>query len=270
MEEKKKRFKFSPKIMIPILIVVMLVAAVCVFLWLKREPAEVPNGEEITEESPTPTVPTDEYTIGMQTIPVLTIPEIESAVADSGEGSDAVSYVYSSFPTPATAAEAYMRELIGETHGYLVVDKYFVQDSAPDFTKPTGTVRLAKATEEENWLNFVTVSWTESDCTVRLEYVRGIIDDVPEGMTLTEAFQYVKGLHPSELGLSGESMDEYQVYTESGTVLVGNRACMQISVHSRDNPEGTNDVTGYYLLSSDGRHIYRLDKTSGTVEELDF
>lgn len=272
MKKPKVKLKFPPlKIMIPLLVVVVLAAAVCIFLWVRGgSDEEVNSGDEteIVEEVPAPTVPTDAYTVGTETLPVLTIPEVTSSVAEQEEGSETVAYVFSSFPTPVVTAETYMRQLMDESVGFIIVDDDFYKYEAPDFTKTEGSVRLAKEAGD-GLISSVVISWTAEDCTVELESVPGVISDIPEGMTLNEAFEYIKSLPPSALGLSGESMNEYQVYTESGTVLVGNRACMQISVHSRDNPQNTNKVSSYYLLSSDGRHIYRLDKATGEIEELD-
>lgn len=216
-----------------------------------------------------------------------------------------VSYTYTGLSNAGHEASVYVSSLV-QDQKFSVVDAEFVRTKAPDFTTPEGTVLLAKniqkpepeaaqegedasasssvspspvPTEEpKDMVVTMELAWTEGVLVITGDQAEGKVTSPPEEerpvtpgatMTMSEAVDYLYSLEPSVLGLSGDSMEDYRIYAMDGAVLVNNQPCMRLNVYSRDNPEHTNDVAGFYLLSRDGAHLYQLDEQAGKVVELE-
>ena len=54
-------------------------------------------------------------------------------------------------------------------------------------------------------------------------------------------------------------MSEYRYYATGKTVSVDGIRCREIMVYSENPNAGTNDIEGRYLLSMDGRRLFRDD-----------
>lgn len=262
MKEKKEKtgLKFNWKIAIPPLVIVVAAAVVCVILFLK--------GRDGTESKKVK-LPTA-YAVGQVEIPAMTPAEDEEVTwTQDAEGV----YTYEGFEDNAAAAEDYAKKLLDGGMGFVVVDDSYTEQELPEFTEATGTVGLACDSAVKGRLYSVVIEWSEENCVVKLDDPEGTISE-PEtttssGKTLAEKMDYFESLSPALLGLEGTSMAEYEVYAMSGTVLVDHYACLQINVYSKQNPVETNDPCGVYLMTSDEQHIYRLDKLTGVVTELD-
>ena len=76
------------------------------------------------------------------------------------------------------------------------------------------------------------------------------------------------GLGHQVLGLSGESMESYRVYSRDGFVKINDQACMRLDVYSYDENQGTNIIAGNFYLSSDGRRLYQFDEVNRKMTEL--
>jgi len=93
---------------------------------------------------------------------------------------------------------------------------------------------------------------------------------MPQGTTQAQAREFFENLSPADLGLDGESMDEYNIYPAEKVVLVGDIPCVEVFVYSDENDTGTNDIQGRYLLSrSSPRRLFLLDEQTGKAKELD-
>lgn len=258
---KGKVKKLNPKLLIAAAVVVVAGAAAFFLLGPGK-------GEE-------PPAPVTEYTLGGENISALTTYEgvsVEKVSGEEEEGEEATEEVYAYEGLEATGAliQAYAEQLSSEEGGFSVVDESCQKTDLPDFEADEGVVRLAKdSTAEEGKVLSMELSWSGSQCTVILDMPEGAVHEAEsQGMTLMELSDYVKRLSPATLGLEGTSMDQYEVYVIDGSVLVDDRPCVRVNVYSKDNPEETNHVKGMYLMTGDGRHIYRLDQEQGTVEEL--
>ena len=84
-------------------------------------------------------------------------------------------------------------------------------------------------------------------------------------MTLMEVMDFVNSLDPADLGLSGESMSEYQIYQSEKAIPVDNLPCMKITVYSAES--GSNRPEGTFLVARDGTAIYRLEGDAVTKVE---
>ena len=85
-------------------------------------------------------------------------------------------------------------------------------------------------------------------------------------MDTANAMDHFASLSPESLGLEGESMSEYRYYATGKTVVVDNIKCREIMVYSVSESAGTNDIEGRYLLSMDGRKLFRDDGNRNITE----
>ena len=133
-----------------------------------------------------------------------------------------------------------------------------------------------QAPAPKKWLITVQIDWRAGNCVVTVDQKEGSITSPPKKagasaaktMTLTGAVDHFKGISPASLGLAGASMEEYQVQSLDGIVMVDGAPCMQLRVYSNQNVEKTNEFMGSFLMTSDGAHIYRLNEGQRTVEEI--
>ncbi len=87
-------------------------------------------------------------------------------------------------------------------------------------------------------------------------------------MTMSESVDYIHTLSPKQLGLEGDSMDDFEMLPSEGLILVDGEPCTEIMVYRRDPKTGTNVFQGSYLLDRSGSRLYRLDRDSNAVTEL--
>lgn len=87
-------------------------------------------------------------------------------------------------------------------------------------------------------------------------------------LTMSESVDYMQTLTPGQLGLEGDSMDDYEMLPSEGLILVDGEPCTEIMVYRRDPKTGTNVFQGSYLLDRSGSSLYRLDRDNNAVTEL--
>ena len=192
-----------------------------------------------------------------------TAPEMETTA-------DAVGYRYEGLSDAGTLVSAYTALLTSPDLGFDIVDGALVRADAPDFSVVSGDVNLAHRAAEADKVMLLRLTWAAGSCTVVTDTPEGEITDppAPEGMTMEEALDYVRGLPPSLLGLEGSSMEDYRIYALDGMALINGIPCIPVSVYRTAEDTDTNVVEGSFFLSSDQSRIYRLDTATGTVEEV--
>lgn len=149
-------------------------------------------------------------------------------------------------------------------------------DKADDQSDKEAAPAKDQAPAPKKWLITVQIDWRAGNCVVTVDQKEGSITSPPKKagasaaktMTLTGAVDHFKGISPASLGLAGASMEEYQVQSLDGIVMVDGAPCMQLRVYSNQNVEKTNEFMGSFLMTSDGAHIYRLNEGQRTVEEI--
>lgn len=211
-------------------------------------------------------------------------------------------YTYKGVKEPGVAVQSYVQELTQEENGFVVVNQDYVQVQHPNYSTEENQVFLAKTlsegsgegetsevsaqeesssapaegeTEEvsQDQLLTMELSWSPGECVVTVGTDEGTIqlaeDAEPiEPMSENEMVDYFNSLTPADLGLSGESMSEYEVYVMGGNVLVDEHPCVKLQVYSRNNAGDTNQFVGMYLMSSGGEYIYRVDMDTGEASQL--
>ena len=183
---------------------------------------------------------------------------------------------YEGLGNAATVASAYTTLLTDPAVGFYPVDSTLQPAKLPEFDTDAGSVQLVMKAEEdeENEDGFFyafRVEWSKDVVTLIPEKVEGSLPDPPQPveMTLSEATSYIRYRIPSLLGVSADDAKNYRIYMEDGKVLINGMPCLSFKI-CRENPQtGGNENSGDYYLSSDRRHIYRLNVETNEVEEVD-
>lgn len=214
------------------------------------------------------------YEIGGERVPSLdeSLGEAEyelSAVEEPGEGGqpEAYRYTYAGLASGGRAVGDYAALLTGKDYGFEPVDGAGGAAEAPDYTAAEGAVALARPASEEGRILRLSLTWTDTGCTVELERPAGSVVRPAQPMTNNDAVAFLKELTPTQLGLEGESMGPYLVYPVEGQVLVDGVPCLRLNVYLRDGAQ-VNRIVGTYMLTGDRRHLYRLEPDGGGVAAL--
>lgn len=183
---------------------------------------------------------------------------------------------YEGLGNAATVASAYTTLLTDPAVGFYPVDSTLQPAKLPKFDTDAGSVQLVMKAEEDEaeedgFFYSFRVEWSEDVVTLIPEKVEGSLPDPPQPveMTLSEATSYIRYRIPSLLGVSTDEVKNYRIYVEDGKVLINGMPCLSFKI-CRENPQtGGNENSGDYYLSSDQRHIYRLNVETNEVEEVD-
>lgn len=233
-------------------------------------------------------VPPMYYTLGEDTTPsldqvmeegegtLLTIEETKSAE----EGADSVPvrcrYTYD-IPAPAALVDRYISELLKEEHNFVLTDiDHVILMDRPELEDRVGEVILARESEVEGRLFQIAVGWSEEgNLSAEVSVPEAVLqepeksDDEPA--SLDEQMEYMQGLDPARLGLSGSSMDEYEIFPVEGLIQVDDFTCRRFNIYEIQRPDGEAHIpviVGTYFLSTDQQHIYRQDSQGGALIEL--
>ena len=121
----------------------------------------------------------------------------------------------------------------------------------------------------------VRISWSEGQCVVTADEEEGMVTSPPpstvtssEAVTMRGAQDRIKAMEPSELGLPGESMDEYEVISMDGVAMVDGVACIRVHVYSEETEIQGSEFMGSYYMTIDGQHLYRVNPVTDEVETL--
>ena len=181
-------------------------------------------------------------------------------------------YHYKGLRSAATVASAYTTLLTDSAVGFYPVDSTLQPAKLLEFDTDEGSVQLVmEAGEEDGFFYSFRVEWSEDVVTLIPEKVEGSLPEPPQPveMTLSEATSYMRYRIPSLLGVSTDEVKNYRIYVEDGKVLINGTPCLCFKI-CRENPQtGGNENSGDYYLSSDRRHIYRLNVETNEVEEVD-
>ena len=178
---------------------------------------------------------------------------------------------YEGLRSAATVASAYTTLLTDSAVGFYPVDSTLQPAKLPEFDTDAGSVQLVMKAEEDGFFYSFRVEWSEDVVTLIPEKVEGSLPDPPQPveMTLSDATSYMRYRIPSLLGVSADDVKNYRIYVEDGKVLINGTPCLCFKI-CRENPQtGGNENSGDYYLSSDRRHIYRLNVETNEVEEVD-
>ena len=229
------------------------------------------NEEEVPLQDEMALLP-NAYFVGSESI-IAVAPEAGVQLVDLTTLEDGTFvYTYEGFAAVNTSVQNYVGELTGVEGGFTVVDaETFRPTVAPDYTLPEGTVSLSKPAQNDK-ITVIRLEWSEGKCIASIS-----IEDAPViepakpganknyGLSHAGAVEFLKELHPSVLGLEGESMEAYNIYIMTGFTYVNGEACLRVKIYT-SNEIDTNDHVGTYFLSGDAEHIYRLTEDGLAIE----
>ena len=206
-------------------------------------------------------VPPEQYSSNDTALPALTSTlSSENIQFSHKEGSEDQpdSYVYSGLSSMTDTLASYVQAL--EEDGCSPIDTNGVVKELPDFS-----VSMGKDTGDGGVFQ-LQIAWEGDTCTITPVYAAELRITQPsvQALTVSEAIQRLKSCTPALLGLSGASMEEYEVYAEEGLVLVDSSPCLQLNVYSST----PRQYRGCYLMTVDGAHLYQLDRDASQVTEL--
>lgn len=115
------------------------------------------------------------------------------------------------------------------------------------------------------------IEWGKDTCLVTLSMIdvdpfSSSISDPPLSFTMVK--DMMRTLHPSEIGLAGESMDDYVMIPGPGVVSIGDKACVKLTVYDV-NEFGSNQLAGTYFISQMGHELYRQIGNTLEVEKIE-
>lgn len=138
--------------------------------------------------------------------------------------------------------------------------------------QPTQTPAPSQPPAEETpgMVLAVKMEWSKGQCVVTADQEEGKVTSRPPsqqqgaagggGMGQRAAKEYLEGLEPAQLGLEGQSMDDYEVMVVDGIVLVSGEPCTKLNIYDEDYV-----FMGCYLVAQSGQELYQLDTVTGTI-----
>lgn len=188
-------------------------------------------------------------------------------------------YVYHNFPKLQESLTNYIREMTSRK-GYFAVDENMVKKKATPAEKSEGTCSLARTGDKEGMIVLVEITWSDPECNVEVSYIPGEIKEpkrpettsyleMKQSITILQAKEFIWSLHPSVLGLEGDSMSDYRIYTTDVDVIVNGYPCIRLNIFSNSDQTGTNEVAGEYCLSRNGENLYRIVENSNKVQKIE-
>lgn len=189
-------------------------------------------------------------------------PELEEE-----DGYVKILYRYEGLKSPVNLISAYAALMSTEDAGFSVVDETLLRIDPPEEFGGSGTVLLARNAEEGT--QSLLLSWGETECSVTLDMPEGKVHDPkPEtsgmaGGQPRRGLSDLEAMHPSQLGLPGDSMEAYELMPQEGSVRIAGSVCARVNIYNR----GNGQIAGSFFLSGDGK-LYKLEEDVNAVVEL--
>lgn len=235
-------------------------------------------------EASTPSQTPESYTLGEGTLlsldTLLPLGDDYKFEEISDAKEDTVSYVYTQLSNGSQVAQAYARALVKDWECDLQAE------GSVDFSHESGLAKLIQDMEGTGRQLYITIQWDETSCTVTLSLTKtgtgtetetgtetntgtesGTASEspTPSGpITLGEAVSYMESLSPSFLGLPGDSMDQYIVLCQEGTVYLNQAPCLLLNAYQKED----HKFESSYLLTVPGLQVYQLDRETGEATAL--
>lgn len=192
--------------------------------------------------------------------------------ADEAAAFPKILYRYEGLQNPADLIGAYTALMTTEDAGFSIVDETLLRIDPPEEFGGRGEVQLARNVPEAEdgtggGVQSLLLNWEGSNCSVTLDMPEGRVHDPApqkEQPAARKGLADLETLHPSVLGLPGESMEEYELMPQDGSVRIANSVAMRVNIYNHNS-----QIVGSYFLSQDGK-LYKLDENLNAVVELDW
>ena len=278
-EGKKKKKGKKKLLLIPIvLVLVAAIAAVAVLFILPRFGINL-LGEKDPEQQVEEKIPkkgVETYAVGEDTVASLdtileegegellalrTTPE-KSKVEEEGR----LTYIYE-INSPATVMNRYLDLVLGGEAGFSLVDEtYLIQEKRPELVDEEGALMVAKASVVEGKVFQLAIGWSQENdmLAVRVSCPEGQLhkpepEKEPQPASLQEQLDTIQTMHPSELGLEGRSMDQYEVLSTTGFVKVDDILCRRFTIYEKTGDDKRGDIVKIVYFSGDQQHMFQQE-----------
>lgn len=278
-EGKKKKKGKKKLLLIPIvLVLVAAIAAVAVLFILPRFGINL-LGEKDPEQQVEEKIPkkgVEAYAVGEDTVASLdtileegegellalrTTPE-KSKVEEEGR----LTYIYE-ISSPATVMNRYLDLVLGGEVGFSLVDEtYLIQEKRPELVDEEGALMVAKASVVEGKVFQLAIGWSQENdmLAVRVSCPEGQLhkpepEKEPQPASLQEQLDTIQTMHPSELGLEGRSMDQYEVLSTTGFVKVDDILCRRFTIYEKTGDDKRGDIVKVVYFSGDQQHMFQQE-----------
>lgn len=199
--------------------------------------------------------------------------ETEEPAAEAEEIPPKTLYRYEGLKNPAGLIAGYTAVMTCEDAGFSVVDETLLRIDSPEEFAAGGSIQLARNEPKEEGgtgggVSSLLLSWEGTSCSVLLDTPEGRVHDpkpeAPAPSSPRRGLSDLEAIHPSKLGLPGESMEAYEMIPQEGSVRIAGSICVRVNIYG----EG-NQFAGSYFLSNDGK-LYKLDESVNKVVELEW
>ncbi len=181
--------------------------------------------------------------------------------------------------TGGQATSGYAEYMVAS--GFKIIDPFhpvgieYYSMLTPDFTQRAGTVAFAKMASGTERLILVMVDWSYYGVTVSVEYITGKLWVAPKvssaaqkaSLSISDVVGFLETRTPAELGLSGTSMEDYNIYTSEGLVILNGETFRQFNINGKPVDGNGSTYGGTYLVNADG-DTFTVDEYHGTVIPL--
>lgn len=163
-----------------------------------------------------------------------------------------------------------------QSSGFKIIDPFhpvnneYYEMLTPDFTQRAGTVALAKKASGVEKIFMVIVDWHYTGAAVTVYEEEGTLWIAPVkstgsqgSLSINDVVGFLETRRPSDLGLDGSSMAEYNVFTSEGIVMVNGVTYRKFIISGK----GTGAYGGTYLVDAEG-NTFVVDDVNNTVSPL--
>lgn len=197
----------------------------------------------------------------------------EEAAAEPEAAFTKILYRYEGLQNPVSLISAYAALMSTEDAGFSVVDETLLRIDPPETLASQGSLQLARNLPKAEdgtggGVQSLLLNWSGNNCSVTLDMPDGRVHD-PKPETAAPAgprwsLSDLESVHPSKLGLPGESMEDYTLIPQEGSVRIAGTGsvAMRVNIYGKDS-----QIAGIYFLANDGK-LYRLDEATNAVSEL--
>ena len=199
--------------------------------------------------------------------------ETEEPAAEAEEIPPKTLYRYEGLKNPSGLIAGYTAVMTCEDAGFSVVDETLLRIDSPEEFAAGGSIQLARNEPKGEdgtggGVSSLLLSWEGTSCSVLLDTPEGRVHDpkpeTPAPSAPRRGLSDLEAIHPSKLGLPGESMEAYEMIPQEGSVRIAGSICVRVNIYG----EG-NQFAGSYFLSTDGK-LYKLDESVNKVVELEW
>ena len=138
----------------------------------------------------------------------------------------------------------------------------------PKISGESGEVFIGRAGTAEDGVFFLKIVWEEDSCIITPVFQEDMKIHTQETdggvLNYNEIVSRFRAYTPSELGLSGESMEEYSIFPEEGYVMVNDQPGIRVNIY---NPS-THAYQASYIITADGSHVFQWDRKTQQIVEL--